>query len=93
MSAFESPSSWRHWYKGLVSFESSCPKKIAARRNECCNGLLFPPEQFPSYRTFFIVQDLFSIFLLPSLGTLEHNEIASSWRFSRLEPSQRVCAH
>ena len=21
-------------------------KKVEARRNECCNGLLFPPEQF-----------------------------------------------
>ena len=38
--------------------------KNAARRNECCNGLLFPPEQFQSYRTFSTLQDLFSVFFV-----------------------------
>jgi hypothetical protein len=42
-------------------FATKCPgpKKIAGRRNESYDGLLFPPEQFSNYADFSEGQEIF----------------------------------
>jgi hypothetical protein len=44
----------------LANGEITHPGKVAGRRNECCDGLLFPPEQVPASQNFRGRQDVFS---------------------------------
>jgi hypothetical protein len=38
----QSPQAAQRFVKSLIPLD---PKKVTARRNECYDGLLFPPEQ------------------------------------------------